>query len=86
MVGDLSILVTVMESSSNTLKFLQVASVVIRNGGEVVLEWPRDASCWLLPEVKRLKISSIYAKYRLMAVRSGSYLCRVYLMMRLGRS
>ena len=34
------------------LSFLQVASVVIKNGGEVVLEWPRDASCWLLPEVQ----------------------------------
>ena len=34
------------------LSFPQVASVVIKNGGEVVLEWPRDASCWLLPEVQ----------------------------------
>ena len=34
------------------LSFLQVASVVIANGGEVVLEWPRDSSCWMLPEVQ----------------------------------
>ena len=34
------------------LSFLQVASVVIANGDEVVLEWPRDASCWMLPEVQ----------------------------------
>ena len=34
------------------LSFLQVASVVIANGGEVVLEWPRDAYCWMLPEVQ----------------------------------
>eukprot|EP00439_Symbiodinium_sp_Y106_P073536 s2681_g13.t2 len=38
--------------ASNTLSFLQVASVVIANGGEVVLEWPQDASCWMLPEVQ----------------------------------
>ena len=34
------------------LSFLQVASVVIANGGEVVLEWPQDSSCWMLPEVQ----------------------------------
>eukprot|EP00439_Symbiodinium_sp_Y106_P039826 s6676_g4.t2 len=34
------------------LSFLQVASVVVANGGEVVLEWPQDSSCWMLPEVQ----------------------------------
>ena len=34
------------------LSFLQVASVVIANGGEVVLEWPQDSTCWMLPEVQ----------------------------------
>ena len=41
-----------LEAQRSLLSFLQVASVVIAHGGEVVLEWPQDSSCWLLPEVQ----------------------------------
>ena len=34
------------------LGFLQVASVVVADGGEVVLEWPQDSSSWMLSEVQ----------------------------------
>ena len=53
MVGVLSNPVTVAgRRIERFLSFLQVASVVVADGGEVVLEWPQDSSSWMLSEVQ----------------------------------
>ena len=34
------------------LGVLRLSSTIILNGGEVIVDWPQDSSCWLFPEVQ----------------------------------